>query len=244
VAEPSGTVVTVATVHAIGLLSSEVIMDFRTRICHCKQSPAVGLIIFVSALAMVIAVPPTMHAQTAGEGTISGTVTDSTGAAIPNAQVTAINTATNVSTVRASSSSGLFTVAPLPPGAYSLQVTASGFKALRRDDLTVNALGVLDIDVVLTVGQETQTVVVTTAQPVLDTSTATLGLVMENETYANLPLQMNNAQRDPTAFGALTPGAACRSSAVREITWVSFTWTACPPKRLVNRETTGWLRRL
>jgi hypothetical protein len=182
-------------------------MDFRTRICHCKQSPAVGLIIFVSALAMVIAVPPTMHAQTAGEGTISGTVTDSTGAAIPNAQVTAINTATNVSTVRASSSSGLFTVAPLPPGAYSLQVTASGFKALRRDDLTVNALGVLDIDVVLTVGQETQTVVVTTAQPVLDTSTATLGLVMENETYANLPLQMNNAQRDPTAFGALTPGA-------------------------------------
>jgi hypothetical protein len=182
-------------------------MDFRTRICHCKLSPAVGLILFVSALAVVIAAPPTMHAQTAGEGTISGTVTDSTGAAIPNAQVTAINVATNVSTVRTSSSSGLFTVAPLPPGAYSLQVTASGFKALRRDDLTVNALGVLDIDVVLTVGQETQTVVVTTAPPVLDTSTATLGLVMENETYANLPLQMNNSQRDPTAFGALTPGA-------------------------------------
>ena len=157
-------------------------MDFRTRICHCKLSPAVGLILFVSALAMVIAVPPTMHGQTAGEGTISGTVTDGTGAAIPNAQVTAINIATNVATVRTSSSSGLFTVAPLPPGAYSLQVTASGFKALRRDDLTVNALGVLDIDVVLTVGQETQTVVVTTAPPVLDTSTATLGLVMENET--------------------------------------------------------------
>ena len=182
-------------------------MDFRKTIFHCKLLNPLALILFVSGLPLLIAIPPTLQAQTAGEGTISGTVTDSTGASIPNAQVTAIDTATNVPTVRTSSSSGLFTIAPLPPGEYSLQVTANGFESLRRDGLTVNALGVLNIDVVLTVGQETQTVVVTTAPPVLDTSTATLGLVMQNETYANLPLQMNNSQRDPTAFGALTPGA-------------------------------------
>ena len=205
--EPDGGTTTVGTIHATASLSSEVIMDFRKTIFHCKLLNPLALILFVSGLPLLIAIPPTLQAQTAGEGTISGTVTDSTGASIPNAQVTAIDTATNVPTVRTSSSSGLFTIAPLPPGEYSLQVTANGFESLRRDGLTVNALGVLNIDVVLTVGQETQTVVVTTAPPVLDTSTATLGLVMQNETYANLPLQMNNSQRDPTAFGALTPGA-------------------------------------
>ena len=52
-----------------------------------------------------------------------------------------------------------------------------------------------------------ETVVVTAAPPVLNTSNATVGLVMENTTYANLPLQLNNAQRDATAFAALAPGA-------------------------------------
>jgi hypothetical protein len=174
-------------------------------------------------------------------------VTDSTGAVIPNAQVTAINIATNVPSVRTSSSSGLFTIAPLPPGTYSLQVSASGFKTLRRDDLTVNALGVLDVNLVLTVGQETQTVVVTTAPPVLDTSTATLGLVMENETYANLPLQMNNAQRDPTAFGVLTPGAqgGSRLPVIGGTgNYLGQLYLDGMPAETANRATTGWLARL
>ena len=58
----------------------------------------------------------------------------------------------------------------------------------------------------MTVGETSETVEVTTAPPVLDTSTATLGLTIENQTYSNLPLQMNNAQRDPTAFATLAPG--------------------------------------
>lgn len=81
------------------------------------------------------------------------------------------------------------------------------FKTLRQDGLVVNALGSLSINPVLTIGEEAQTVVVTAAPPVLDTSTATLGLVMENNTYSNLPLQVNNSQRDPTAFGTLSPGS-------------------------------------
>ena len=64
---------------------------------------------------------------------------------------------------------------------------------------------------VLAVGTETQTVTVTGAPPVLDTADATIEMTMENTTYTNLPIQMNNAQRDPTAFGALTPGAQAGS---------------------------------
>jgi Carboxypeptidase regulatory-like domain len=164
---------------------------------------------------LAVASPIALKAQTAGEGTISGIVTDSTGAAVPNATVVATNIATNVATARASSSAGLFTIAPLPPGTYSVRVEAKGFRALKQDNLVVNALGVLGFNPVLTIGEATETVEVTAAPPVLDTSTATLGLVMENETYANLPLQMNNAQRDATAFGALAPGAQGGSVAAR-----------------------------
>ena len=154
-----------------------------------------------------MAIPGALKAQTAGQGTISGTVTDSTGALVPGATVIATNVATAVATERTSSSAGIFTIAPLPPGTYSLSVEAKGFRTLKQDNLAVNALGVLAFNPVLTVGEATQTVEVSAAPPVLNTTNATVGLVMENTTYANLPLQMNNAQRDPTAFASLAPGA-------------------------------------
>ena len=161
----------------------------------------------LAAAALLFTLPVTLKAQTAGEGTISGTVTDSTGAAVPDAVVTATDVSTNRSAQRVSTSTGAYTIAPLPPGTYTLRVEAKGFKTLKQENLVVNALGVLTFNPSLTIGEATETVEVTAAPPVLDTSTATLGLVMENQTYSNLPLQMNNAQRDPTAFATLTPGA-------------------------------------
>jgi hypothetical protein len=163
--------------------------------------------LFLLAVALPVAIPAALAAQTAGQGTISGTVTDSTGAVVPGAKVIATNTATNVSSERTSSSAGLYTIAPLPPGTYSVSVQAPGFRSLKQDNLAVNALGVLGFNPVLTIGEAAETVEVTAAPPVLNTTNATVGLVMENTTYANLPLQMNNAQRDATAFASLAPGA-------------------------------------
>jgi Carboxypeptidase regulatory-like domain len=159
------------------------------------------------AVALLLAIPGALKAQTAGQGTITGTVTDSTGAVVPGARVIAINAATSVASERISSSAGFFAIAPLPPGTYSLSVEAKGFRTLKQDNLAVNALGVLAFNPVLTIGEAAETVEVSAAPPVLNTTNATVGLVMENTTYANLPLQMNNAQRDPTAFASLAPGA-------------------------------------
>ncbi len=167
---------------------------------------AIGKFISLFTLWALIAPPITLWAQTAGEGAIGGTVTDSTGAAIPNATVTATNAATNVATTRTSSGSGAYLIAPLPPGTYTVQVSASGFKTLKQENLDVVALGTLGLNPVLSVGEATETVTVTAAPPVLNTTDATVGLVMENSTYSSLPLQMNNAQRDPTAFASLAPG--------------------------------------
>jgi hypothetical protein len=149
----------------------------------------------------------TVTAQSAGEGVIEGTVTDSTGAVVPHATITITNVATSVATVRESTGAGFFSISPVLPGTYTVQVTAKGFKTLVQDNVVIDALQTRTISPILAVGTETQTVTVTGAPPVLDTADATIGLTVENTTYSNLPIQMSNAQRDPTAFGLLTPGA-------------------------------------
>src|SRR5258705_3325007 len=188
-------------------ISIEVIMESRSNIFCAGLANTLHKALFLLAVVLPVAVPAALRSQTAGQGTLTGTVTDSTGAAIPDATVVATNIATGNSTQRTSSSSGLYAMAPLPPGTYSLSVQASGFRTLKQDNLVVNALGVLGFNPVLTVGETAETVEVTAAPPVLNTTNATVGLVMENTTYANLPLQMNNAQRDATAFASLAPGA-------------------------------------
>jgi len=147
-------------------------------------------------------------AQTAGEGAVSGTVTDSTGAAIAGATIKATNAATGVTVSRTTTGSGTYSIAPLPPGTYSIEISAKGFKTLRQDNLAVNALSNLGFNPVLNLGEATETIVVTAAPPVLNTTDATVGMVMENSSYSVLPLQMTGqTQRDPTAFAALAPGA-------------------------------------
>jgi len=146
-------------------------------------------------------------AQAAGEGALQGTVADSSGAVIPSAIVTITNTATGIVTKRNSTSAGFYSATPLHPGTYTVQTSAPGFQTQIQDNVVVNALQMRVFNPVLSVGEETQTITVTAAPPVLDTADATLGLTVENTTYTNLPLQMSNAQRDPTAFSTLTPGA-------------------------------------
>ena len=124
-------------------------------------------------------------AQTAGQGSLQGTVADSTGAVIPNATVTATNTATSVATVQQSSSAGFFNISPLAARNLLRPGRGAGVQdAQVQDNVVVNALQTRVFDPVLTVGAETQTVTVTAAPPVLNTADATLGLTIENSTYA------------------------------------------------------------
>jgi hypothetical protein len=145
--------------------------------------------------------------QTGGEGAIQGTVTDSSGAVVSNATITITNAATGIQTVRTSTGAGFFSITPVLPGTYTMQVEANGFRTLVQDNVVVDALQTRGVNPLLEVGSATQTVTVSAAPPVLDTADATLGLTVENSTYSALPIQMNGGQRDPTAFGLLTPGA-------------------------------------
>jgi hypothetical protein len=161
---------------------------------------------WLAILGLLLALP-SAPAQTAGDGTIQGTVTDTSGAVIAGATVTATNNATGVGSTRLSTSAGFFSIAPLLPGAYTLSVTANGFEKLVQDNVTVDALQTRTINPALRVGTANQTVTVTAAPPLLNTADATMGMTIENQTYSQLPIQINGLQRDPTAFATLTPGA-------------------------------------
>jgi hypothetical protein len=163
-------------------------------------------ICLVTMLCLAFA-PLVLRAQTAGEGELTGTVKDETGAVVANATVTATNAASNVASTRVTTSAGDYTIAPLPPGVYSISVTAAGFKTLSQQNVQVDALITRTFDPILTVGAATESIVVTAAPPALDTTNATIGLVIENKEVANLPVQLNNAQRDATSFASLAPGA-------------------------------------
>ncbi len=168
---------------------------------------SVAYAIFALALCFAGSVMPAA-AQTAGEGSLQGTVMDSMGAVVPQAAVTITNRATGVKTVGKASSAGFFNIAPVLPGTYTVEISAKGFKTLIQDNVVVDALQIRTLSPKLEVGAESTTVTVTAAPPVLDTADATLGLTVENDTYTNLPIQMNGGQqRDPTAFATLTPGS-------------------------------------
>jgi uncharacterized protein YdeI (BOF family) len=98
-------------------------------------------------------------------GTITGTVTDPAGAVVANAAVEAANTATNARYPVATSSTGNYTTAELPPGIYQLTVTAPGFKKFVRPGLEVQVAQTIRVDATLEVGSATEEVTVAAAAP-------------------------------------------------------------------------------
>jgi Carboxypeptidase regulatory-like domain/TonB dependent receptor len=147
-------------------------------------------------------------AQSGGSGAISGTIEDSTGALIGKASVSALNMATGVETKRTASSDGLYNISPLIPGTYVLTVSATGFSSFRQENLVVDAMNNLGLNVTLKTGSTSQTVTVTDAPPVLESTNATLGGTIENSLYTALPVMISGSQqRDVTQFSNLLPGA-------------------------------------
>src|SRR6185437_10861522 len=150
---------------------------------------------------------PSAAAQTAGEAAIQGTVTDPSGAVIANATVVAINNASGVATSRTTTTSGLYVISPLSPGNYTVTVDAAGFSQFRQLNITLNSLQTLGLDISLKLASTSANVTVTTAPPELQTTNATLGATIDSKVFLDLPVLINNQQRDVTSFSNLLPGA-------------------------------------
>ena len=128
-----------------------------------------------------------------GRGTILGSVTDASGAVIPGAVVTITNTDTNISTTATTNNDGNFTVPNLMVGGYSVSVSKEGFKKALRSNLTLEVDQRAEINLVLETGAVSETIEVTSQAPLVDTTTATFGKVIENRRVQELPVNGRNA---------------------------------------------------
>ena len=124
-------------------------------------------------------------------GTLLGTITDSTGAAVPNAKITITEQNTNVSRTDATNESGNFTFPDLAPGVYTVAAELTGFKRAARTDVQVNANTTVRVDLTLQPGQISETVEVTGAAPPLQTDRADTSSQIETVQMANLPVGTN-----------------------------------------------------
>src|ERR1700680_1207059 len=97
-----------------------------------------GFLALLTAIVLLLNSPAS--AQPSGKGEIKGTVTDSSGAVVPNATVTATSTTQGTKLSRTTSSSGDFDLSPLNPDVYRITVTANGFQTLNQENVHVNAL--------------------------------------------------------------------------------------------------------
>lgn len=135
-------------------------------------------------------------------GSITGKVVDPQGAVIPGATVVITNTETNVPYRTATNVTGYFEVSLLNPGNYSVTVEASGFKKHVRTGLVLNVAGRIDIEIEMQVGQLAETVEITAQAPLLDTTSASSGRVIDSREVIQLPFSDMN----PFALTAIAPG--------------------------------------
>ncbi|HTP68771.1 MAG TPA: TonB-dependent receptor [Dongiaceae bacterium] len=146
-------------------------------------------------------------------GTILGTVTDSSGAAVPGASVTIKNTDTGLTRTVVTGDSGDYSVPELPIGNYTITVEKSGFKLASVTNVRVDVSAERRADVVLQPGEVAQRVeVVGEDLPMVESTSNTLGGVIETKTVANLPVN----GRDYQKLILLVPGAAAAPDGISD----------------------------
>jgi hypothetical protein len=134
-------------------------------------------------------------------GSITGTVTDPAGAAVVSAAAKLSNTGTGLVQSTTTDDAGNFRFLLLPPGTYSLQVSAAGFKSLLREGLIVEVDRSLGVPVTLQIGQVTDTIEVQGDTPLLEPNTSALGTVMDSQKIIDMPLN----GRNPMGLANLIP---------------------------------------
>lgn len=130
-------------------------------------------------------------------GSITGIITDASGANIANAPVKVINQATNATERIFTSSAGEYNAANLAPGVYRIEVSTPGFRAFIEDGVTVTAGSTVRIDARLQVGQISESVEVNAQAAELQTENAKISTAVENKMVDDLPLVVGGAMRSP-----------------------------------------------
>ena len=162
----------------------------------------------------LLSLPVAAFSQTAN-GTITGTVTDSTGALVAGAAVTVTNTDTGMANSTVSTGTGNYTAPNLQPGPYSVTITSAGFKKYTRNGLGLAAAQTLRVDASLQVGESTESITISASATLLKTETGDVATNVTLEQLQDLPvLGIGGAQagssgvRNPYNSMVMLPGVA------------------------------------
>ena len=175
-------------------------------------------VLAIAAGIMLLSSSP-VHAQV-DTGSITGTVTDASGAVIGGATVTLTNEGTSASLSTTVGSDGGYKFTPVRIGSYRITVTSQGFQTTEQKNIVVNVGSSVLVNFTLKPGQVTETVEVTTTTPVLETQDASVGQVVNSRNVNNLPLNGRNftflAQ---LSAGVNSPQADTRGNAATGCWW-------------------------
>jgi hypothetical protein len=150
-------------------------------------------------------------------GSISGTIKDPSGAALPKASVTLVNTATGVRQSATADGRGTYTFPVLPVGGYVLEVNHPGFKPYRRTGIVLDANSALLLDVVLQLGERTDAITVSENAVHIETSSSQMGEVITGSTMTGVPL-ISRSYTDLLALqSGVAPATSITSSTVQDV---------------------------
>jgi hypothetical protein len=157
----------------------------------------------VAVLLFSCALPCRLDGQGTTLGSIVGSATDPSGAAIPNARVRAVNVQTGVARETVTGESGNFSILSLIPGIYNVEVTAPNFQKQVQENLRLEVAGVLNLTFAMSVGQVTETVSVQAEAELLQSTEGSISTTIDNAKVVELPLNGRNFNN----LVRLTPGA-------------------------------------
>jgi hypothetical protein len=154
--------------------------------------------------------------------TLTGRISDPSGAVVPQAIVTARAAATGVSTTTESTSDGYYTLSALPPGRYELSVTKAGFVPVRQTGIELAVQQVARLDITLKVGGVTETIEVQAQAALLESESSAVGQVIGNRQVTELPLLGRNTYALAMLVPGVRPSAGVNNLVIDQISTVSY----------------------
>lgn len=169
------------------------------------KTPVVGFkLLMLAALAAALSLSPTTVSAQTLYGSVTGNITDTSGAAVPGATVTIRNDDTGLELSTVSDATGAYTVRNVPGGTYTLKASLQGFKEFAQTNVQVIVGGIVRVNGKLEIGALTESVTVTSEALVLKTDKADVSVDLRPEEVVNLPL---NQYRNYQTLLNLVPGA-------------------------------------
>jgi len=186
----------------------------RTSIDHCKVS-ATRMVSFLFVWVLLVCAASVALAQ-AGRGSISGLVSDPSGAIVPGARIALLNEATGVAQHTVTTAAGLYSFVSLNPGVYKVTASMKGFESIARDKIAVTVDQVTTVNIALRVGSVSEVVTVAESTSLVETSNSTVGQLISSETINRVPLLTRNVYDLVQLSAGVTPANGSPNSSSSE----------------------------